>query len=88
MARLNIQCLRVRRAVRAFRLRNKGIPYVNGRGRGDQYVTVIIEVPRNLTAKQKETLKEFEKTTSDRNYEKRKGFFDKIKDALRGEDDK
>lgn len=71
-----------------FRLRNKGIPYVNGRGRGDQYVTVVIEVPRNLTAKQKETLREFEKTTSDRNYEKRKGFFEKLKDALRGEEDK
>lgn len=69
-----------------FRLRNKGIPYVNGRGRGDQYVTVSIEVPRNLNAKQKETLREFEKTTSDKNYEKRRGFFEKLKDALRGED--
>lgn len=71
-----------------FRLRNKGIPYVNGRGRGDQYVTVSIEVPRNLSAKQKDTLKEFEKTTSDKNYEKRKGFFDKIKDLFHSDDDK
>ena len=69
-----------------FRLRNKGIPYVNGRGRGDQYVTVSIEVPRNLNNRQKETLREFEKTTSDKNYEKRRGFFEKLKDALRGEE--
>ena len=32
-----------------FRLRNKGINYVNGRGRGDQYVKVVVEVPRNST---------------------------------------
>jgi len=66
-----------------FRLRNKGIPYVNGRGRGDQYVKVNIEVPRNLTGKQKESLREFEKLTGDKNYEKRKGFFDKLKDFLK-----
>lgn len=66
-----------------FRLRNKGIPYVNGRGRGDQYVKVNIEVPRNLTGKQKEALREFEKLTGDKNYEKRKGFFDKLKDFLK-----
>jgi len=65
-----------------FRLRNKGVPYVNGKGRGDQYVRINIEVPRNLTTKQKELLNEFESSTSDKNYEKRKSFFDKIKDAM------
>jgi molecular chaperone DnaJ len=34
---------------------------VNGHGRGDQYVKVNIEVPRNLSGKQKDALKEFEK---------------------------
>lgn len=66
-----------------FRLRNKGIPYVNGHGRGDQYVKVNIEVPRNLTSKQKEALKDFEKLSSDKNYEKRKSFFDRLKDAMK-----
>lgn len=65
-----------------FRLRNKGIPYVNGRGRGDQYVKVNIEVPTNLSAKQKDALREFEKLSSDKNYHKRKGFFDKLKDFM------
>ena len=69
-----------------FRLRNKGIPYVNGRGRGDQYVTVVLEVPKNLNQKQKQALKEFEKVTTEKNYEKRKGFFEKLKDALGGEE--
>ncbi len=69
-----------------FRLRNRGIPYVNGRGRGDQYVTVALEVPKNLNQKQKQALREFEKVTTDKNYEKRKGFFEKLKDFLSGED--
>lgn len=72
-----------------FRLRNKGIPFVNGRGRGDQYVKVNVEVPRNLNTKQKAALKEFDALQNDKNYEKRKGFFDKLRDAMdgkRGED--
>lgn len=68
-----------------FRLRNKGITYVNGKGRGDQYVRVSIEVPTNLTGKQKDMLREFEASTGDRNYTKRKSFFDKIKDAFKGD---
>ena len=69
-----------------FRLRGKGIPVLNGRGRGDQYVTVVLEVPKNLNQKQKQALKEFEKVTTEKNYEKRKGFFEKLKDALGGEE--
>lgn len=42
-----------------FRLKGKGIPYINGRGRGDQYVTVYIETPKNLNQKQKEALRKF-----------------------------
>ncbi len=66
-----------------FRLRNKGISYINGRGRGDQYVRVNIEVPTNLSSKQKEALKEFDGQCSDKNYHKRKGFFDKLKDFMK-----
>ena len=66
-----------------FRLRNKGISYINGRGRGDQYVRVTIEVPTNLSSKQKEALRDFDNQTSDKNYHKRKGFFDKLKDFMK-----
>lgn len=65
-----------------FRLRNKGVPYVNGRGRGDQYVRAVLEVPRALNTKQKEALKTLDSLMSDKNYEKRKSFFSKIKDAM------
>ena len=44
-----------------FRLRGKGIQNVNGRGRGDQYVRVNIEVPTRLTEHQKKLLRDFEK---------------------------
>ncbi len=42
-----------------FRLRGKGVPQLNGRGRGDQYVTIKVAVPTNLTTQQREALKEF-----------------------------
>ena len=61
-----------------FRLRGKGIPNLNGKGRGDQFVTVYVETPRNLTAEQREALKKFGETLGETNYgEERKGFFGK-----------
>ena len=45
-----------------FRLRGKGAPSVNGRGRGDQYVTVQVQVPTNLTGQQRDALLEYAKT--------------------------
>ena len=42
-----------------FRLRGKGIPSLNGRGRGDQYVTVKVQVPTGLSRAQKEALRAF-----------------------------
>ena len=42
-----------------FRLRGKGIPYLRGSGRGDQFVSVSIKVPKNLTGSQKELLRQY-----------------------------
>ena len=58
-----------------FRLRGKGIPVLNGRGRGDQYVTVVIETPRGLNREQRDALKKFDAALGEGNYEKRKSFF-------------
>lgn len=72
-----------------FRMRGKGIQNVNGRGRGDQYVRVNIEVPKNLSDKQKDLLREFESSATDDNHSARKGFWDTVKesfkDAFKGE---
>ena len=62
-----------------FRLKGKGIPSINGRGRGDQYVTVYIETTKNLTKEQKEALKKFAETMGESNYEEQKKFFKKFK---------
>lgn len=42
-----------------FRMRGQGVPAVNGRGRGDQYVTVRVQVPTNLTAEQRDALRAY-----------------------------
>lgn len=63
-----------------FRLKNKGVQRLNGRGTGDLFVQVVVEVPKGLSGKQKDALKSFESQLNEKNYEKRKGFFDKLKD--------
>lgn len=65
---------------KVFRLKNKGIPYVNGRGRGDQYVKVIVEIPKKLSKAQRDALNKFENTLKDDNYEQRKNFNKTMKD--------
>ncbi len=66
-----------------FRFKGKGVKKLNSSSRGDQYVHVYIEVPKNLSKKQKDMLKEFESTMTDENYNKRKSFFDKIRAAFK-----
>lgn len=66
-----------------FRLKGKGIPFLRGNGRGDQYVKVNIEVPKKLNEKQKALLREFAEISGDEAGEQRKGFFDKMKDAFK-----
>lgn len=62
-----------------FKLKGRGIPKLGGRGVGDEFVKVHIEVPRSLSDEQKNKLAEFEKTLTEKNYQKRKTFFDRIK---------
>lgn len=65
-----------------FRLRGKGIKDVNGRGVGDLYVHVHIEVPKRMSKKQKDALRDFGDLTDDSVYDKKKGFFDKLKEVF------
>ena len=67
-----------------FRLRGKGIQYVNGRGHGDQYVHVVVEIPKKLTKTQREALKTFEDSLKEDNYEQRKGFFKHLREKFEG----
>ena len=45
-----------------FRLRGKGMPKLRGRGRGDEMVKVNVEIPRRLSERQKDLIREFEKS--------------------------
>lgn len=62
-----------------FHLRGKGVPKLNGYGKGDQYVTVVVDVPKKITKRQKELLKEFAEISGD---DISKNFMDKVKDIF------
>ena len=59
-----------------FTLRGKGIPYVNDRQgrRGDLIITVNVEIPRGLSDKQKDALREFAEACGEKNYAKKGKF--------------
>ena len=67
-----------------FRLKGQGVPKLRGNGsRGDQYVRINIEIPKNLTEKQKGILRQFDENVEPGKYRERKSFFDKVKDFLK-----
>jgi molecular chaperone DnaJ len=65
-----------------FRIKGSGIQNLHGAGKGDLYMTVKVEVPRKLTDKQKELLRQFEGTITGKEYEEKKSFFERMKDAF------
>jgi len=71
-----------------FRLRGKGFSVLRSPARGDMYIQVMVETPKNLTAKQKELLEQFEATnTKDdggKTNPESEGFFAKVKEFFEG----
>ncbi len=63
---------------RQMRLRGKGMPALRGGQRGDMFIQLLVETPVNLTARQKELLREFEKLAEDNNPQS-SSFFSKVK---------
>ena len=61
-----------------FTLREKGVPVINSRRRGDQRFTVVVETPTKLTKEQKELLRQLDGSLE--TSPKRKKFFDTVKD--------
>lgn len=62
-----------------FRLKGKGVSRVNGRGRGDQYVNIVVDIPKSLNQKQKEALLAYMEASGEIQSSEKEGFFDKIK---------
>ncbi|MHA8137743.1 molecular chaperone DnaJ [Lactobacillaceae bacterium Scapto_B20] len=66
-----------------FRLKGKGVPEINGNGRGDEMVTVKVVTPKGLNKKQREALQEFaDASGEDLNTTKSSSFFDKVRDKF------
>ena len=75
-----------------FRLRGKGLPHVNGRGRGDLFVDVTVDVPESVSSEQKQLIEELDKTMPQRTFEPdiretrqssdARPFFERVKDIF------
>ncbi len=63
-----------------FTLKEKGVPVVNSRRRGDQRFTVVVETPTKLTKEQKELLRQLDGTMDNKSNPKGKKFKDILKD--------
>ena len=64
-------------------LRGKGIQHVKGEGRGDEYVTIKIVTPKNLSERQKALLRQFEGEIDDNKvHPEKKTFTDRLKDLF------
>lgn len=61
-----------------FRLKGKGAPHVNGRGRGDQYVNVVVDIPKSLNQKQKEALVAYMEASGEIKSSEKEGFLKKF----------
>lgn len=68
---------------RQMRLRGKGMPSLRGGSQGDMMIELAVETPVNLTGRQKEILREFEKLSEENNPEST-GFFKKVKSFWEG----
>ncbi|HSP72045.1 MAG TPA: J domain-containing protein, partial [Gaiellaceae bacterium] len=64
-------------------LRGKGMPLLQGFGRGDHRVLVNVAVPRHLTDEQRRLLEEFDRHSGEHTYRSDEGFFEKLKSAFR-----
>lgn len=66
-----------------FRLKGKGVPRVNSYGRGDQYVNVVVDIPKNINQKQREALMAYMAASGEIEEAAKKSFKDKIKDSFK-----
>ena len=69
---------------RQLRIRGAGMPVLQGRGRGDLVVEIMVETPTKLTRKQRELLEAFRETETGEECPESRGFLDKLKTAFGG----
>ena len=67
-----------------LRVRGGGMPVLQGRGRGDMVVEIVVETPTKLTKAQREILQQFRETETGDECPESRGFFEKLKSAFGG----
>lgn len=63
-----------------FKLKGEGIPNLRGGYKGDEFIEIFVEIPKNLNENQKELLQKFEDSLKDKNHEMKKSWLNKVKD--------
>jgi molecular chaperone DnaJ len=69
-----------------LKLKGRGMPDINGRGRGDELVEVVVETPKHLTTRQEELLRELAEIEHETVSPRRKSFFEKLRDYFTEEE--
>ena len=67
---------------KVFSLRGMGVPHLRGRGTGDQFVRVIVEIPTRLTSEEEDIIRKLAEARGEEIAPPDKGFFEKVKDAF------
>ena len=65
-----------------FRIKGAGIQMLRSGGKGDLILKVKVEIPKRLNNKQKDLLRQFDATTTDKEYDGRKSFMDRVKELF------
>jgi molecular chaperone DnaJ len=68
---------------KVFRLKGKGVPALQGGGRGDQHVRIFVETPTHLSKEQRELLEKFAEISGDETQPRAKGFWEKVSDFVK-----
>jgi len=69
-------------SARELRIRGRGVPYLNEKGRGDLVVKVVVQIPKKLTRAQRDLIKELAESLSVENKPTSPGLLDKMKDLF------
>jgi molecular chaperone DnaJ len=65
-----------------FRVKGQGIASLRGSGKGDLFIQINVEIPKRLSDKQKDLLRQFDVASTGKEYEQKKSFIDRMKDAF------
>ena len=68
---------------KVFRLKGKGVPSLQGSGRGDQHIRIFVETPTHLTKEQRELLEKFAQIAGDETHPRARSFWEKVQDFVR-----